>query len=348
MKKRKNIILSAITCFVSICLLMLGVYSASNPGVSINGQVSYTARDASVLVQGKTSKDGSALVFDTVPSTKNFDGLTEKTSGESYLDWTVGEGHDVAGDQLKAWAVGDLNFVEGTDGVKPIKLGFSFTNYSNFPVEATIVLNTSTLTSTTNVEIVVQTSDEIENNELTKTITLAKGETKSCEFVYKVIDDSKDASGAKIDVKVDFANANAPKPKKTVVNISLSDLSGSPDYYYRCISYKIKLKTDSDFQSEETLYLQSTPISYGELAAVSTSIDLPYDNNEIEKIELTSIFKSQGPGLGFEGTLAINGDGISVTSGERVETSNSETRLGSVWTIVYTLTNIPAEFTILG
>jgi len=57
MKKRKNIIVSAVTCMLSICLLMFGVYAGSNPNVSINGQVSYKIHDAAVLVQGTMQND---------------------------------------------------------------------------------------------------------------------------------------------------------------------------------------------------------------------------------------------------------------------------------------------------
>ena len=143
MKKRKNIIISAITCMMSICLMMFGVYAASNPSVSISGQVSYTARDASVLVQGKADETGagiSASDFLAVPATKDFSSLTKVTSGKSYLDWTKGETSNDNTDNFSNWTDLDLNFVEDSNGVKDITIGFYMTNYSNYPVKATITV----------------------------------------------------------------------------------------------------------------------------------------------------------------------------------------------------------------
>ena len=143
MKKRKNIIISAITCMMSICLMMFGVYAASNPSVSISGQVSYTARDASVLVQGKADETGagiSASDFSAVPATKDFSSLTKVTSGKSYLDWTKGEASNDNTDNFSNWTDLDLNFVEDSNGVKDITIGFYMTNYSNYPVKATITV----------------------------------------------------------------------------------------------------------------------------------------------------------------------------------------------------------------
>ena len=143
MKKRKNIIISAITCMMSICLMMFGVYAASNPSVSISGQVSYTARDASVLVQGKADETGagiSASEFSAVPATKDFSSLTKVTSGKSYLDWTKGETSNDNTDNFSNWTDLDLNFVEDSNGVKDITIGFYMTNYSNYPVKATITV----------------------------------------------------------------------------------------------------------------------------------------------------------------------------------------------------------------
>ncbi len=143
MKKRKNIIISAITCMMSICLMMFGVYAASNPSVSISGQVSYTARDASVLVQGKADETGagiSASNFLAVPATKDFSSLTKVTSGKSYLDWTKGETSNDDTDNFSNWTDLDLNFVEDSNGVKDITIGFYMTNYSNYPVKATITV----------------------------------------------------------------------------------------------------------------------------------------------------------------------------------------------------------------
>ena len=178
MKKRKNIIISAITCMMSICLMMFGVYAASNPSVSINGQVSYTARDASVLVQGKADETGagiSASDFSAVPATKDFSSLTKVTSGKSYLDWTKGETSNDNSDNFSTWTDLDLNFVEDSNGVKDITIGFYMTNYSNYPVKATITVQkdiTNVTISDKNQVVILDTYKQNPTSKLAK-ITLS-------------------------------------------------------------------------------------------------------------------------------------------------------------------------------
>ena len=178
MKKKKNIIISAITCMMSICLMMFGVYAASNPSVSISGQVSYTARDASVLVQGKADETGagiSASDFSAVPATKNFSSLTKVTSGKSYLDWTKGEASNDNTDNFSNWTDLDLNFVEDSNGVKDITIGFYMTNYSNYPVKATITVKkdiTNVTISDKNQVVILDTFKQNPTSKLAK-ITLS-------------------------------------------------------------------------------------------------------------------------------------------------------------------------------
>ena len=178
MKKRKNIIISAITCMMSICLMMFGVYAASNPSVSISGQVSYTARDASVLVQGKADETGagiSASDFSVVPATKDFSSLTKVTSGKSYLDWTKGETSNDDTDNFSNWTDLDLNFVEDSNGVKDITIGFYMTNYSNYPVKATITVQkdiTNVTISDKNQVVILDTYKQNPTSKLAK-ITLS-------------------------------------------------------------------------------------------------------------------------------------------------------------------------------
>ena len=147
MKKRKSIILSAITCFVSICLLMFGVYAASNPSVSISGQVSYSARDVSVLVQGATVTDGGQIQFEKNAPSDKIDLLKLSKSSDlqntpsQYFDWTQGEKSGDSIDQnetLASWNIGNLDFQESSSGVAPIKIGFRIKNYSNYPIRASI------------------------------------------------------------------------------------------------------------------------------------------------------------------------------------------------------------------
>jgi hypothetical protein len=149
MKKRKNIIISAITCMMSICLMMFGVYSATNPSVSINGQVSYTARDAKVLVQGKlngakNTTDGTQMAtvdYPTATVTTN-DVTAEKVTNSTtqYLDYTAGTGNS-DGDDLSKWSIGEHQFYEDNTGVKDIVISFKLTNLSTYPVKASITFD---------------------------------------------------------------------------------------------------------------------------------------------------------------------------------------------------------------
>jgi hypothetical protein len=208
---------------------MFGVYSATNPSVSINGQVSYTARDASVLVQGKADETGagiSASNFSAVPATKDFSSLTKVTSGKRYLDWTNGETSNDNTDNFSDWTDLDLNFVEDSSGVKDITIGFYMTNYSNYPVKATINVKKS-----------------IENVEITDMYQVAvldtyqqSPESELVKITLSLIDDSVKVDGAALDVQVSFEKLTSTKSK---LNFTYAG-SGTSGYY------KATIKSDAE------------------------------------------------------------------------------------------------------
>ena len=261
MKKRKNIILSAITCFVSICLLMIGVYSASNPGVSISGQVSYTARDASVLVQGKTSNDGTEITFTkSAPENKTAllalskatDKINQSATGDTpaeYFDWTQGEqsgNSSETNESLSAWNVGTVSFKESSTGIQSIKVKFVFTNYSNYPVTATLTFDkTLDEMATANV---TRTSDE-QDKVITKDLGVAGSADASAtvEITYAVKDDSKsvDATGL-LGMNITL--------EKTQQKAQLEfDLIGGTSSYPH-FEYSVTIKSDEKFivESQDT------------------------------------------------------------------------------------------------
>ena len=54
--------------------------------------------------------------------------------------WTEGKGNDEASDDFADWTDLNLNFFEDSDGVRDITIGFYITNYSNYPVKATVTI----------------------------------------------------------------------------------------------------------------------------------------------------------------------------------------------------------------
>ena len=136
MKRRKNLIVSAITCMFSICLMMFGVYAATNPSVNLSGQVSYSVHDARVLVQGKMHGADGYLTDVGYPAVADVQNPGAKiNSTNQYLDYTTGSGFGDAVDDFAPWNLGsDLKFFEDNGGIKTIQLSFSFTNLSNYPV----------------------------------------------------------------------------------------------------------------------------------------------------------------------------------------------------------------------
>ena len=187
MKKRKNIIISAVTCIVSICLMMFGVYAATNPSVSINGQVLYTARDAKVLVRGKANgAKGQAVVdYPSATVTANDVTATKVTdSSNQYLDYTAGTGNSES-DNLSPWNIGVLEFAEDGSGVKNIVLSFDLTNLSTYPVQATLTFPTGAKDSDLANAKVSRTASA------TSAYLAPNGGNKEITVTYKLTDDSQ-------------------------------------------------------------------------------------------------------------------------------------------------------------
>ena len=186
MKKRKNIIISAITCLFSICLMMFGVYAATNPSVSINGQVSYTARDASILVQGKMyGADGYETgEYRTVADPTSPTSADVYASVSQYVDYTSADQNKST---MATWELGDgLHFYEDSNGVRDVTLSFKFTNLSKYPVVAKV--KSVNVTENNNITLVPPEKTEIYLQQNT-----SANNTGEMTFAVKVADDSKDA-----------------------------------------------------------------------------------------------------------------------------------------------------------
>ena len=215
MKKRKNIIISAITCLFSICLMMFGVYAASNPSVSISGQVSYSARDAKVLVLGKVNGQAgndSNVDYPTVADATNPQENEKKVSASQYMGYTKGTSANDDTDNLAPWAMNATHaFYEDSTGIRPIVISFKMTNLSNYPVVATV-------------DFTGVTEANLASKNLTRTTTglkdskvyLDKNVTKEISVTYSVANDAVGVNGdGLLNMSITFEKTVFPTPSNT-------------------------------------------------------------------------------------------------------------------------------------
>ena len=164
--------------------MMFGVYSATNPSVSINGQVSYTARDAKVLVQGYVTNNNDTNAYPTVADALNPQESERVLSTEGaktqYLDFTDGTGNSKEDDDLSKWVIGTVNFYEDNNGVRPVVVNFKLTNLSNYPVMATLTPS----------EIATGANVNRDINEATQVYLAQNGGSGELAITYTVDDDS--------------------------------------------------------------------------------------------------------------------------------------------------------------
>ena len=195
MKKRKNIIISAITCMMSICLMMFGVYAASNPSVSISGQVSYSARDAKVLVLGKVNGQAgeeSNVEYPSVADSTNPQEDEKKVSASQYMGFTNGTGVNDETDDLAPWAMNTTHaFYEDSTGIRPIKISFMLRNLSNYPVVATVDFTGVTDANLASKNLTRETTGITDDNK----VYLDKGRAKEISITYAVANDAVGVNG---------------------------------------------------------------------------------------------------------------------------------------------------------
>ena len=214
MKKRKNIIISAITCLFSICLMMFGVYAASNPSVSISGQVSYSIHDAKVMVQGKINGTKEYPTDVDYKKPININNLTAgdklTDSQNQFLNFTTGASlNNDTNDDLGTWNFGNLNFYEDQDGIKTIRISLLVTNLSNYPVKATLTYSNSydNVTIESNkLEAYLAKYDQSKNADANQSLLT------NDEFVVelKVTDDSKNASANNFSMNIKVEKYSDP------------------------------------------------------------------------------------------------------------------------------------------
>ena len=226
MKKRKNIIISAITCMMSICLMMIGVYAASNPSVSISGQVSYSVRDAKVLVIGKVNGqagDDSNVDYPSIADATNPQEDEKVVKASQYMGFTNGTGVSDNTDNLAPWAMNTTHvFYEDSTGIRPIVISFKMTNLSNYPVVATV-------------DFTGVTDANLASKNLTRTTTGLKDSkvylntnvTKEITITYAVANDAVGVNGdGLLNMSIKFEKTiMPPTPVEGQVEITNSDAS---------------------------------------------------------------------------------------------------------------------------
>lgn len=242
MKKRTKIVISTLACMVSICLLLFGVYASVNPSVTLNGQVSYSVRDASVYVQGKVISSGYDVNFDQVPATKDallaLQDAAKKNQGLDYLDWTHGEvstaGMDESAipsnEKLAGWTIENVNFEEDSNGVKDIFVIFQVTNYSNYPVKVNLsfVKTEDQLLEANIIRVVSKNNFVLAENQSTT------GKTQKVKIRYTVNDDSKSVTNVDIGMTLQVSKEEIAKTNLEMFDITYcteASKTGLTSYY---------------------------------------------------------------------------------------------------------------------
>ena len=215
MKKRKNIIISAITCMMSICLMMFGVYAASNPSVSISGQVSYSARDAKVLVLGKVNGQAgedqeNKIAYPSVADTSNPQEDEKVVNAMQYMGFTKGTGVNDDTDDLAKWDMNTTHaFYEDSTGIRPITISFMLRNLSNYPVVATVDFTGVTDTNLASKNLTRKTTGMTNDNK----VYLDKGRAKEISITYDVANDAQGVNGNNLlDMSIIFEKTVFPTP----------------------------------------------------------------------------------------------------------------------------------------
>ena len=145
MKKKTRIIGSISALAISMAMLTCGVLAASQVSLDVTSNVSFEAKGVYVKVNGQIQKGASTgSLADAVDTTGtdykyigySYDAVTEQTetgqTATTYDDTPVGT---ASNGTMTGWTIGEIAFDETN---RVIRYNFTFTNYSEFAVNATI------------------------------------------------------------------------------------------------------------------------------------------------------------------------------------------------------------------
>ena len=145
MKKKTRIIGSISALAISMAMLTCGVLAASQVSLDVTSTVSFEAKGVYVKVNGQIQKGASTgSLADAVDTTGtdykyigySYDAVTEQTeTGTTATTFDDTPAGTASNGTMTAWSIGTIEFDETN---KVIRYNFTFTNYSEFPVNATI------------------------------------------------------------------------------------------------------------------------------------------------------------------------------------------------------------------
>lgn len=145
MKKKVRVIGSLSALAVSVALLAGGVFAASQVSLDVTSNISFEAEGVYIKVNGQIqagASEGSLSNLEEVEGSDytyigySYDAVSEQTetgaTATTYDDTPVGT---TSNDALPGWAIGDISFSENN---LVVRYNFTFTNYSEFVVNASI------------------------------------------------------------------------------------------------------------------------------------------------------------------------------------------------------------------
>ena len=142
MKKKAKILATLGSLCIAISIMIVGVLAATTAGFDVSSSVSFTSTGVFVKVQGNILKGATA---DTAKQATAPEGADYNYVGYSYNHAENSDepnGTSLNPDQatyaLPEWAVGTVSFDEDN---QTIVYSFKFSNYSAFPITATITTN---------------------------------------------------------------------------------------------------------------------------------------------------------------------------------------------------------------
>ena len=142
MKKKAKILATLGSLCIAIAIMVVGVLAATTAGFDVSSSVSFTSTGVFVKVQGDILKGATAssATKATAPDGSDYDYVGYSYNHANGSDEPNGTSlnPDQASYEMPAWTVGAVSFDEDN---QTIVYSFKFSNYSAFPIIATITTN---------------------------------------------------------------------------------------------------------------------------------------------------------------------------------------------------------------
>ena len=142
MKKKAKILATLGSLCIAIAIMVVGVLAATTAGFDVSSSVSFTSTGVFVKVQGDILKGATAgtATQATAPQGADYDYVGYSYNHANGSDEPNGTSlnPDQASYEMPAWTVGAVSFDEDN---QTIVYSFKFSNYSAFPITATITTN---------------------------------------------------------------------------------------------------------------------------------------------------------------------------------------------------------------